>query len=236
MKTSLRHLLWIGLLLCTDVMGQTAGYTVKPGDSLAKIARRHGCTAQELAKANGLKLNSVIHPGLNMKLPAKGAAAGETSAASAVPADGSHSIQTGETLSAVSRRYNITLDALLAANPGINPKTLKVGQKIRLAGAAQSEPATGESTSTPPSAPAEAVKETQTDSKTKTMKPPAEEPAPAEPEGKVRTVMVDKEMTYGEFAAQHGTDTARLNDLNGLDLASATVLAKGSELYVPTQP
>jgi hypothetical protein len=29
---------------------------------------------------------------------------------------------------------------------------------------------------------------------------------------------------------------ARLNDLNGLDLTSATVLAKGSELYVPSQP
>ena len=43
-------------------------------------------------------------------------------------------------------------------------------------------------------------------------------------------------MSYGEFAAKHGTDTARLNDLNGLDLTTATVLAKGSELYVPAQP
>jgi LysM repeat protein len=236
MKTSLRHLLWIGVLLCTDVMGQTADYTVKPGDSLVKIARRHGCTAQELAKANGLKLNSVIHPGQSMKLPTKGAAVGEAPAASAVPADGSHTIQAGETLSAVSRRYNIPLDALLAANPGINPKTLKVGQKIHLAGAARREAATGDSSSTPPPAPAETVKETPTASETKTTEPPAEEPAPAEPEGKVRTVMVEKEMTYGEFAAQHGTDIARLNDLNGLDLASATVLAKGSELYVPNQP
>jgi hypothetical protein len=43
-------------------------------------------------------------------------------------------------------------------------------------------------------------------------------------------------MTYGEFAAKHGTSIGRLNDLNGLDLANATVLAKGSELYVPAQP
>jgi hypothetical protein len=43
-------------------------------------------------------------------------------------------------------------------------------------------------------------------------------------------------MTFGEFAAQHGTDIDRLNELNGLDLSSATVLAQGSELYVPGQP
>ena len=43
-------------------------------------------------------------------------------------------------------------------------------------------------------------------------------------------------MTYGEFASKHGTDVERLNALNGLDLTTATVLAKGSELYVPAQP
>ena len=43
-------------------------------------------------------------------------------------------------------------------------------------------------------------------------------------------------MSYGEFAAKHGTDIERLNSLNGLDLNTTTVLAKGSELYVPAQP
>jgi hypothetical protein len=43
-------------------------------------------------------------------------------------------------------------------------------------------------------------------------------------------------MTYGEFAAKHGTQIERLNELNGLDLNQNTVLAKGSELYVSAQP
>ena len=55
-------------------------------------------------------------------------------------------------------------------------------------------------------------------------------------EKKFRPVTIDGEMTYGEFAAKHGTDAERLNALNGLDLTTATVLAKGSELYVPAQP
>lgn len=234
MKTSLRHLLWIGVLFfSSNVMGQNASYTVKPGDSLAKIARRHGCSAQELAKANDLKLSSVIRPGQALKLPAKEGVA--VAATAALPADSSHTIQSGETLSAVSRRYKVPVDALVAANPGINPKTLKVGQKIRLAGA--SEPAAVASNTPPPSAPAEKpINETAAAAPNPTSaEPPAEQTVSAEPEGKIRTVMVENELTFGEFATQHGTEIQRLNELNGLDLTAATVLAKGSELYVPAQ-
>ena len=57
-----------------------------------------------------------------------------------------------------------------------------------------------------------------------------------EPAKKIRKVMIEDKVTYEEFAAKHGTTTQRLNDLNGLDVAGTTVLAKGSELYVPAQP
>ena len=61
-------------------------------------------------------------------------------------------------------------------------------------------------------------------------------PAPAAaPEKKIRPITIEGEMTYGEFATKHGTNADRLNALNGLDLTTATVLAKGSELYVPAQ-
>ena len=51
----------------TQPAGQAAGqgsrYTVKPGDSLYAIARKTGTGIQTLLAANGLSLNSVIHPG-----------------------------------------------------------------------------------------------------------------------------------------------------------------------------
>jgi hypothetical protein len=40
-------------------------------------------------------------------------------------------------------------------------------------------------------------------------------------------------MTYGELAAQYGTETDRLNSLNGLDLQPSTVVVKGADLLVP---
>ena len=237
-------MVWIGLLLCGVAFGQTT-YTIKPGDSLARIARKHGCSTEELAKANGLKLTAIIHPGQKLQIPGKD---GSTPAASGAPVsnDGTHTVQPGDTFAAISRRYSIPLDSLLAANPGVDPKSLRPGQKVNLAATTAAAPAAEPAPAAPsaPSKPANIqmevdgvivaaevestpVEETQTEEAV---------PPPAEAEGKIVTVAVESEMTFGEFAAKHGTDVARLNELNGLQLESATVLAKGSELYVPAQP
>ena len=56
------------------------------------------------------------------------------------------------------------------------------------------------------------------------------------PSKKNHLVAIESELTYGEFAAKHATTIKHLNDLNGLDLVAGTVLAKGSELYVPSAP
>lgn len=44
-------------------------YEVKPKDSLWKIAKEHGTSPAEIAKLNGIKVNSTIHPGQVLKLP-----------------------------------------------------------------------------------------------------------------------------------------------------------------------
>ena len=54
-----------------------------------------------------------------------------------------------------------------------------------------------------------------------------------EKEASIKSVLITTETTYGEFAAKHGTTTSELNTLNGLKLVKGTLLAKGSELYVP---
>lgn len=236
MKITFRHLLCITVLLSCNLHAQgDSTYTVKPGDSFAKIARSTGCSPADLAKANNLKLTSVIHPGQKLKLPGKASAA---TAAAAV--DGTHTIESGDTLTAIARRHGVSLESLLAANPGINPKTLKPGQKIRLAAAAKTPPqqaaASAPPAPTPPSVPPPTSPPPAENAEAAVAQDPPQEEDAVKSEGQPRTVMVDAEMTYGEFAAKYGTDIARLNELNGLDLAESTVLAKGSELYVPGQP
>jgi len=44
----------------------------------------------------------------------------------------SYTVRPGETLASISRSQNVRLDALLAANRGLDPKRLKVGQTIKV--------------------------------------------------------------------------------------------------------
>jgi LysM repeat protein len=178
----------------------------------------------------------------------------------------SHKVQQGETYFSISRKTRIPVETLIAANPSIKATALRPGQVIRLTADTAAEPAkspapiahTVTAAPTPvdpaPAKPMPAPATLPVVSKaaekpapaSQTAAAPAEtkspiaaeesQSAPNNPEKKIRSVMIEGEMTYGEFAATHGTDTNRLNDLNGLDLTQTTVLAKGLELYVPAQP
>jgi N-acetylmuramoyl-L-alanine amidase len=41
-------------------------------------------------------------------------------------------MKAGDTLSAVAASYGVTVDQLLAANPGLNPNAIAVGTEIKI--------------------------------------------------------------------------------------------------------
>ena len=43
-----------------------------------------------------------------------------------------HRVEAGETPSAIARKYRIKLDSLMAANPGLEPRRMKVGQALNI--------------------------------------------------------------------------------------------------------
>ncbi|MEL7566564.1 MAG: LysM domain-containing protein [Dehalobacterium sp.] len=102
-------------------------YTVKSGDTLYAIAQHYKISLNDLIKANpqitdpnvltiGL---SICVPGV-MPLPTPVECTGEV-----------YTVQSGDTLSAIARRYNVTVSAILAANPAISdPNNIVVGQNI----------------------------------------------------------------------------------------------------------
>ncbi|MDD3999953.1 MAG: LysM domain-containing protein [Bacilli bacterium] len=42
----------------------------------------------------------------------------------------SHTVRYRETLWLIARQYNITVDAIMAVNPGIDPYNLRIGQVV----------------------------------------------------------------------------------------------------------
>lgn len=240
-------------------------YTVKAGDSIDKIARKVGTSEAKLAKVNGLKPASIIHPGQKLKVPGTNITSTAPTAAPAVAATApaqntggkTHTVRQGETFFSISKKHGISTATLVSANPKVKASELRPGQVIRLGGSSSTTsmisapvsqakaPAPAPVTKSPEvKPPAPAPHPTPVAQTTPPETPTAAAPAPAseketasaQPEKKFRPVTIEGEMTYGEFAAKHGTDADRLNALNGLDLTTATVLAKGSELYVPAQP
>ncbi len=174
-----------------------------------------------------------------------------------------YQIKQGDTFTSIAKSRHISVEKLIASNPDVKATELRPGQKIRLNPAATPIAAKSDKAAAPgPHSPGTAEAATSTTVPVATKSPgshtvvatPAgkkpephpteasaavaskEAPAPSPSPKKVHSIKIDGPMTYGEFAAKHGTSTERLNDLNGLDLTHATVLAKGSELYIPAQP
>jgi LysM repeat protein len=198
---------------------EAATYTVSAGDSIERISRKIGVSVGTIHSLNGLKADSIIYPGQTLKLPGT-----KGRATPAATESRTHTVQSGETFYKISLEYGVSVDVLIAANPGVSPRALRVGQKINIATPAK------EIVSKPEPAPEPTPRFSSTSSI-----PISNTPAP-KPRASDSPIRIDKEITYGQFAQNHNTTTGRLDELNGLELDSSTILAQGSELYIPAQP
>ncbi|MFD2257231.1 LysM peptidoglycan-binding domain-containing protein [Luteolibacter algae] len=207
---------------------EAAYYTVQPGDSIERIARKNGTSIQALASINGLKANSIIHPNQKLKLPGSSAERENSPSSPAPVASKKHTIKSGDTFYKISRQYGVSVDELISANPSVNHRALRVGQVITVSkGFASSGDIATAPTASKPSMP----------SLSSPPSIPVSNPAPVKkPRASDHPIKIQKEITYGEFAKNHNTTAQRLDELNGLELDPSTVLAQGSELYIPAQP
>jgi LysM repeat protein len=142
--------------------GETVTYKVRPGDSLAAIAKRAGTTPAAIKSLNKLKNDTVragqdllLPPGSNTAAvlaatPEPEAAAGAARAA----AGGKHIIKPGETFNQIARRYGVTRSELAVANNIANPQSLRPGQELIIPQPKGAKTATPESPAGTTAAPA----------------------------------------------------------------------------------
>ncbi|MDP2658196.1 MAG: LysM peptidoglycan-binding domain-containing protein, partial [Candidatus Deferrimicrobium sp.] len=110
--------------------------TVRKGDTLARLAKRHGVRVKELASANGLKPTSKLKVGAHLVLPeSAGAAKSRTARAAGPKASGRtkssassgaardvrkratrYKVHKGDTLDQIARVYGVTVDRLADRN------------------------------------------------------------------------------------------------------------------------
>lgn len=139
--------------------GGGSTYTVRSGDTLAAIAERFGLSLDELVAANPGLDPRALTVGDSVRLPELSgtprpateeatATAAQTPADTATPAPvvteapeststpvavgQTYTVQSGDIPETIAARFGITVEALLAANPGVSPTGLQVGQVLNI--------------------------------------------------------------------------------------------------------
>jgi LysM repeat protein len=117
-------------------------HVVQPGENLFRISLRYGTTVDAIMAANGLTSPDMVYVGQSLRIPGDGAPASAgssnstgSSTAGTLPAGGTHTVQWGDTLTNIARRYGVSVDALLQANQLSSPHTIYRGQQLVIPGA-----------------------------------------------------------------------------------------------------
>ncbi len=146
---------------------QSTNYTIKRGDTLDIIARKHNTKISVLLKLNHMKLDDPLYFGRALKVPApekeisdekravelKVSNGGEKSPPPApLPGTGVYMVKRGDTLDKIAKKNNTTIGVLLRLNKMKLQEPLYVGKKLKLprteANAGEAEKAAGKKSKT----------------------------------------------------------------------------------------
>jgi cell wall-associated NlpC family hydrolase len=136
----LRSVVAIALVLITSlVLAQPVSHTVQKGDTLYSLARRYGTTVDTLMRLNNLRTPD-LRVGQVLRLPAPaGSPPPQTPPPPTSPTPTPppvtqltvHTVQKGDTLYSLARKYAVALQELMAANT-LTSTDLVVGQKLQI--------------------------------------------------------------------------------------------------------
>ena len=158
-------------------------------------------------------------------VPAKAPVVVKPVSAAPAPAAAVHVVQKGESLSGISKRYNVKMGAIVAANPGLKPNFIRIGQKLSIpavAGVPAAAPAKVMQAAAPAPAPVAAS----------TVAPVKTKPAFKAYEGPTKEYVVRNGASLGKIAWENGITIRALKALNGLQKDNVRV---GQKLQVPAE-
>lgn len=100
----------------------TGKHTVKKGETLSAIARKHHTTVAKVRKANGLKKGAVIQYGKILKIPTNTYASNTAK----------YVIKKGDTLSAIALKHHTSVTKVRKANGLRQNQALKIGKVLKV--------------------------------------------------------------------------------------------------------
>lgn len=107
---------------------QAVVHQVAPGETLASIAARYGTTAEAIAAANGITDLSRIYSGTTLIVNGPPAAVLPEQTTGVA----GYTVQAGDTLAAIARRFDTTVSNLAQRNSISNPNRIRIGQVLEV--------------------------------------------------------------------------------------------------------
>lgn len=132
------------LLLPFSAAARQKTHIVEKGETLYSLSRKYNVTVSELAKINDFSAETHIKAGQKLVIPVED----EDSQQESGKTPSFHIVQKGETLYAIARRYQTTVEKIASDNR-LKNNVIFAGQKLSLNGAGSD---TGKETSVPPTA------------------------------------------------------------------------------------
>lgn len=135
------------LLISTTVHAQQSGETVhvvQPGENLFRISLRYSVSMASIAQRNGISNFNLIFVGQRLIIPVPGSQPPGPTPVPVTPVPGAtpvpggqiiqYTVQRGDTLGTIARRFNTTVADLASRNRIANPNRIFVGQVLTISG------------------------------------------------------------------------------------------------------
>ena len=194
-------------------------YEINSGDSYWSIARRYKTTVSALLEANRGIDPHRLTIGTKITIP-RDRVSQKTR---------TYRVKSGDILGRISINHKISLQQLLSANPGLNPKILKIGTILKIPGA-------NSQSFVVPKIPLHPTQGTNPDlfksnkfNQIEVRRSQGDDPK------KPRLVVVEDDLRFFEIAERYGTTVEDLNNLNRRNLSAKQMIKSGSQLYIQSR-
>jgi LysM repeat protein len=109
-------------------------YVVQPGDSLFMISLKFGVTMSAIITANGITNPNFVYVGQRLVIPGASGPSAPASTPTTSASSSTYVVQSGDSLSKIARKFNVSLSDLATANGLTNLNLLYVGQRLVIPG------------------------------------------------------------------------------------------------------